>query len=398
MLRKMRILDVSPFGVVPPRSGGHTRIHRINLVISQFHEITLFAQGLRRFELTFPLRSHITQVNDTYQEFRYVTTGQQIGHYISTLGNKLPPVFSGELLDALKPSVLRELTEICDIIQIENPWQFSCFSKESKPIVLAEHDVNQDLLANSFNKKTPISNLIFKKAVEKEQFALETADVIICVSDIDKNRICELYGISPSKIKIVPNGVAVNEFTLTKPEEKEALKRKMGFRGKKIILFAGSKHKPNIDAVEQIIKIADGIKNPEVLFIIAGSVGNYFSNTKNMHFTKAVEDIHVYFKMADVALNPMSTGSGTNLKLLEYLASGIPTVTTNFGARGLAVEHARDVVISKISDFQSCIEELLENEQLCCHLVKSGRSLVEKNYDWNVLASHQCDIYEKLAP
>ena len=39
----------------------------------------------------------------------------------------------------------------------------------------------------------------------------------------------------------------------------------------------------------------------------------------------------------DVALNPMRTGSGTNLKVIEYLAAGVPVVSTPFGVRGLDV-------------------------------------------------------------
>ena len=32
--------------------------------------------------------------------------------------------------------------------------------------------------------------------------------------------------------------------------------------------------------------------------------------------------------MADIGINPLISGSGTNLKMLEYLSSGLPTVTT----------------------------------------------------------------------
>ena len=34
---------------------------------------------------------------------------------------------------------------------------------------------------------------------------------------------------------------------------------------------------------------------------------------------------------ADVAINPMATGSGTNLKIVEYLAAGVPVVTSTVG-------------------------------------------------------------------
>ncbi|MDA3040901.1 MAG: glycosyltransferase, partial [Actinomycetota bacterium] len=38
---------------------------------------------------------------------------------------------------------------------------------------------------------------------------------------------------------------------------------------------------------------------------------------------------------ADVIVNPVEAGSGTNLKLIEALASGTPVVATAVGARGL---------------------------------------------------------------
>ncbi len=38
---------------------------------------------------------------------------------------------------------------------------------------------------------------------------------------------------------------------------------------------------------------------------------------------------------ASVAVNPMVSGSGTNLKIVEYLAAGVPVVSTPFGMRGL---------------------------------------------------------------
>ena len=39
--------------------------------------------------------------------------------------------------------------------------------------------------------------------------------------------------------------------------------------------------------------------------------------------------------MADVVLNPVETGSGTSLKLIDPLSLGIPIVSTPRGARGL---------------------------------------------------------------
>jgi glycosyltransferase involved in cell wall biosynthesis len=144
------------------------------------------------------------------------------------------------------------------------------------------------------------------------------------------------------------------------------------------------------------LKIAKKIKNKDILFIVAGSVGNSFKNLKNVLFTGYVDDISIYFKVADLAVNPMISGSGTNLKTLEYLACGIPTITTKVGARGLEIENEKHAIISEIEDFHKWINILLENSDLYAKLEINGRELVIDMYDWKQITKKQVVIYEKL--
>ena len=45
-------------------------------------------------------------------------------------------------------------------------------------------------------------------------------------------------------------------------------------------------------------------------------------------------DLRPAFAAADIGVNPVRTGSGSNLKIAEYLAAGLPVVTTPVGMRG----------------------------------------------------------------
>jgi glycosyltransferase involved in cell wall biosynthesis len=47
-----------------------------------------------------------------------------------------------------------------------------------------------------------------------------------------------------------------------------------------------------------------------------------------------VKRLHLPLAAADVAVNPIEWGSGSNLKLAEYVAAGLPVVTTPLGLRG----------------------------------------------------------------
>ena len=48
---RTRVLDVAPFGVIPPVHGGSLRIFHICQYLSQHYDITLFSQGSAQMNL-----------------------------------------------------------------------------------------------------------------------------------------------------------------------------------------------------------------------------------------------------------------------------------------------------------------------------------------------------------
>ena len=50
--------------------------------------------------------------------------------------------------------------------------------------------------------------------------------------------------------------------------------------------------------------------------------------------TGPVPEVLPYFAAADAGLNPITRGSGSNVKLFEYLAARLPVISTLFGVRG----------------------------------------------------------------
>ena len=75
--------------------------------------------------------------------------------------------------------------------------------------------------------------------------------------------------------------------------------------------------------------------------------------TKNIGFTGITtdEEKELYLSITDIAINPMMTGSGTNLKMLDYMANGIPVISTEVGARGLDIPNGY-IVTSNIENFE----------------------------------------------
>ena len=127
--------------------------------------------------------------------------------------------------------------------------------------------------------------------------------------------------------------------------------------------------------------------------MIIGGIRDYSQRLKirkNVLFFGIVSEIEKYelYKLADIAINPMTSGSGTNLKILDYLSAGIPTITTPIGARGLDIESNVHAVICDLENFSENIMKVISNPHLQQLLRKRGRELVEKQYDWAIIAEH----------
>ncbi|MCL0104448.1 glycosyltransferase family 4 protein, partial [Dehalococcoidia bacterium] len=336
---KLNILDISPMGIYPPIGGGHKRIHALNLELSKYHSIFLFSQGIRQFEVKYPIKSWTTRINNNYMEYRYITYTYLIASYFFSRLNS-PTLIHDMLLKIHKPKVLLNKITECDVIQVEHPWQFKYIYEnnlENKPIILNGQNIEYDFIKQT--AKGALSLKLQNIVWEKERFAVNNADIVFMVSNSDKNRIHELYGIPKSKIHVIPNGANIPNRIPT-INKKEHLKEKYGFKGKRIVIFIGSRFPPNVEAVNNILTMANISKHLEnTLFLIVGRVGEEFeyANRDTIVVTGLVDEIKDYIEMADIAINPMMSGSGTNVKMLEYMAYGLPIITTSVGARGLEI-------------------------------------------------------------
>lgn len=109
-----------------------------------------------------------------------------------------------------------------------------------------------------------------------------------------------------------------------------------------------------------------------------------FKEAKNVILLGQISDeekLELY-KISDVALNPMISGSGTNVKMLDYMAAGLPIISTPVGSRGLDLENYSEAIICDISEFPAKIRQVLQDKELYARISRNGHKLVKEKYDW----------------
>jgi glycosyltransferase involved in cell wall biosynthesis len=251
------------------------------------------------------------------------------------------------------------------------------------------HNVEADLKAAVLPTTRTGKRLLARtKAVERE--CSRRAGLVLASSNEDGQRLRALYRLPVAKVRVVPNGVDTSAIRFVAPSQRRALRGRLRLE-QPLALFVGSWHEPNVVAAREILRLAAEV--PELKFAIVGSVGIPLQQEErppNVElFGVVAEDLkEALLGIAAVALNPMLVGSGTNMKMLDYLAAGVPVVSTPVGVRGLDLDHERDLRVVGSADFAEAVRATLsDSDELADARAREMRREIEQRFDWRAVCA-----------
>jgi glycosyltransferase involved in cell wall biosynthesis len=165
------------------------------------------------------------------------------------------------------------------------------------------------------------------------------------------------------RLPIVRNGVDPEAYRAP-PGARERVRAELGLEEPDTLLvFSGSGFAPNVEALEQLRAYcraeAAFLQRERVHILALGSVSETPAREGALISTGRVPEILPYLAAADAGLNPVTRGSGSNVKLFEYLAAKLPVISTAFGVRGTALEPDRDYIPYDPSDPSEAIRKFV---------------------------------------
>ena len=256
-------------------------------------------------------------------------------------------------------------------------------------LVYDAHNV-EFLLKKQLIGDNPNSNRLLDLLYHTEKELCVCADLVSVVTSTDEDimSFSKLYNIQLPHGLSVPIGVDLEESRFISPDERLKNKEAVGIQGQ-TALFIGSAHKPNIDACSLIIDMAKQAAG--TTFMLMGTCCNSFSTQNLPENVKLLgvlsnDEKNRVLGFVDVALNPIIRGEGVNVKMLDYLAGGVPVITTPLGKRGLGLPD-NAITVCEVDEFLTCLENIDFNR------VYSAREHVEKNFSWSVIAEN---FYSRL--
>ncbi|MCA0438715.1 MAG: glycosyltransferase family 4 protein [Actinobacteria bacterium] len=119
---------------------------------------------------------------------------------------------------------------------------------------------------------------------------------------------------------------------------------------------------------------------PGAVLTIAGrrpapAVQALVRDTAGVELHADVADPKLAMRGSSVAINPAVSGSGVNIKLVEYLASGVPVVSTTLGSKGLSLRPEHDLLVrDDAAGFADAVTGLLLDVEAASRIGASGRA------------------------
>jgi glycosyltransferase involved in cell wall biosynthesis len=249
------------------------------------------------------------------------------------------------------------------------------------PIIYDSQNVEADLKASMFRDDEGGRKAI-ELVAQLEAEACAHASLVVCCTEDDRRRLIERYGVAPEIFHVTPNGASIASAVFTPWRRRDLTTPRC--------VFAGSGHAPNLEAAAVIIEAARLL--PEIGFDLVGDLATQLADASlpaNVVMHGRVSDAQKQwlFAQAALALNPMKVGSGSNLKLVDYLAAGLPVLSSTVGARGFspALVDCLELVAPEPEALAAAIGQSLQRDW--SQATTTAREIVEAQYDWRVISA-----------
>lgn len=281
------------------------------------------------------------------------------------------------------------------LFQIEGPYFYNTLKKNNiANYILNEHNVYWEF---SNFPTFGIKNFVYYKQTFKRNKKLEiqalrdAAHVLVC-SERDAQLLIREVPAVKNKFTVIPNCINFEDYKMfledysKVPEEYK----------KTVILFIGNLlYPPNYDAVSIICSQIAPDFGEDVEFVIVGKNPPNLPKPSNVTFMGYVDDIKESIQNSEICIAPLRYGSGTRLKILEYMAMGKPVISTSKGAEGINFTNNKNIIIEDdIDAFSEKIQILLDDKKMRDNLGKNAQDLIKREYDWEIYRKTLHDVYE----
>jgi hypothetical protein len=386
-----KIVLVSGNRIAPAATGGQVRSISIARALARIgHSVHIFSTAGRREDYrSANLRRGMTMDRDIEPRLEESThLGLTFG-IMQALARRLdyPRVWQHHMLArGIVPKRLKQALQGADIVlsdlpycpPIAGPWR-------EKPWYLISHNLEHKLLEQGSARQRGFAN--WMRGIEGAAPQTYT-DILACAEE--DQAFFRAHDIrSQMVLPIIRCGVDPELYSFS-PQMRPQTRANLSLGDEDwVLVFSGSGFAPNVEAFGEIKEFcrveAEFLARHRVYILVVGSVSSEAYRQGALIVTGPVPEVLPYFAASDAGVNMVTRGSGSNVKLFEYLAARLPVISTVFGVRGTE--------LTAFEDYLPCSRNDLK--EVILHFIGSDREF------WRTKAEgvwerhkHSCDIQD----
>ncbi len=381
---KVVVIDLQP--ITPAIGGGRQRLLGLYHALGEGIHATYVGsydwpgESLRDQSLSPGLREICVPLSSAHHAAAYASAQRMAGRVVIDLEFDQQVHLSPDFL-----GMAREQMTEADVVIFSHPWAYPALREYLKPRQLVVYDSQnvESVLRTSLHDDLPQAEALLQHIAEIECQLVREADLTLTCSHDDRDTFARLYGADWMRLRVAPNGIFAFNQGIPDDAERMALKHGFGVEGD-CVIFLGSNYAPNNNAAEFIANtLATAL--PRTTFVLLGGCCNTLGllppNVRAIGIVDE-ETKGKWMRASDVALNPLASGSGTSIKMFDFMAAGVPVLTTEIGARGIATTGELPFELATLEVFADALSRLLENTEARGVLGLRGRRAVESFYAW----------------
>lgn len=227
---------------------------------------------------------------------------------------------------------------------------------------------------------------------------------VVTVSEFSRGRIAKLFGLDPSEIAVIPNGVSA-QFRRYGEDDIARTRAALNLPQRYLLLQATSDRRKNLARALEAWRAAQARLDPEIALVVSGNLARAHvfgeigpvADTPRTHLIGFVDEAH---------LGPLTAGAegflfpsiyeGFGLPIIEAMACGAPVLTADATATAeIAGEAALLVDPCDVGAIAAGIVELMGNADLRERLRAAGFARA-RQFDWDGAAKRYRDLFDRL--
>ena len=381
---RLRVLFLSPYSICPPSHGGAVFMYNTVRELARHCELHLLVLLDRPED-----RAAHAELEELAASVEYFDRGSLKD---ITAPYSLPYAVRDFAYRDLEWAVNRALyRRRIDVMQIEytNMAQYGGAYRRIA-CVLFEHDVYFQSVGRSLTLK---STWEYLRALRFELRALPKFDLVQACNRENRDYLLSFLPRMAARIDTgTRTGIDITRY-VPPTKEREPL----------TMLFLGSfRHAPNLRGFEWFVRgVLPRVRArfPAARVVVVGSEMERFGagSQDGVEMRGFVEDLREPLARYAMFVCPVLSGSGIRVKLLEAFAAGIPAVSTQIGAEGIADQ---DGEFCRLADdppeFARAVIELFERPEEAHELARRARSYVEQEHDCRVQTARLIESYRRV--